>query len=145
MLVNIFIFATIHSIFFILVPNVSFEVYAPSFFERFIESHAVMLQGNAGLKPKEGEITSRPWQWPINYRVRKERISSLFIIFAILGSIFFWFSVSNIPVRKPCNLVGQLNIYCYIFNYLCYKCNTTAKRLYQVFFWYSTVTSILCD
>ncbi|KAK9877554.1 hypothetical protein WA026_018660 [Henosepilachna vigintioctopunctata] len=48
--------------------NVSFEVYAPSFFERFLESHAVMLQGNAGLKPKEGEITSRPWQWPINYR-----------------------------------------------------------------------------
>ncbi len=50
-------------------PNVSFEVYAPSFWERFIESHAVMLQGNAGLKPKEGEVTSRPWQWPINYKV----------------------------------------------------------------------------
>ncbi|KAL1114826.1 hypothetical protein AAG570_007650 [Ranatra chinensis] len=49
-------------------PNVSFEVYAPSFFERLLESHAVMLQGNAGLKPKEGEVTSRPWQWPINYR-----------------------------------------------------------------------------
>lgn len=49
-------------------PNVSFEVYAPSFLERFIESHAVMFQGNAGLKPKEGEVTSRPWQWPINYR-----------------------------------------------------------------------------
>ncbi|CAG9860761.1 unnamed protein product [Phyllotreta striolata] len=49
-------------------PNVSFEVYAPSFLERFLESHAVMLQGNAGLKPKEGEITSKPWQWPINYR-----------------------------------------------------------------------------
>lgn len=51
------------------VPNVNFEVYAPSFLERFLESHAVMFQGNAGLKPKEGEITSRPWQWPINYRV----------------------------------------------------------------------------
>lgn len=51
-------------------PNVSFEVYAPSFLERFMESHAVMFQGNAGLKPKEGEITSRPWQWPINYRVK---------------------------------------------------------------------------
>ncbi|CAH2010740.1 unnamed protein product [Acanthoscelides obtectus] len=50
-------------------PNVSFEVYAPSFLERFLESHAVMFQGNSGLKPKEGEITSRPWQWPINYRV----------------------------------------------------------------------------
>ena len=47
----------------------SFDVYAPSFLERFLESHAVMLQGNAGLKPKEGEVTSRPWQWPINYRV----------------------------------------------------------------------------
>lgn len=51
------------------VPNVNFSVYAPGFFARFLESHAVMLQGNAGLKPKEGEITSRPWQWPINYRV----------------------------------------------------------------------------
>lgn len=30
----------------------------------------MMLQGNAGLKPKEGEVTSQPWQWPINYRVR---------------------------------------------------------------------------
>lgn len=49
-------------------PNVSFEVYAPSFLERFFESHAVMLQGNAGLKPKEGEVTSRPWQWPVNFR-----------------------------------------------------------------------------
>lgn len=27
------------------------------------------LQGNSGLKPKEGEITSRPWQWPIDFRV----------------------------------------------------------------------------
>lgn len=50
-------------------PNVSVIVYAPSFIEKFIESHAVMFQGNSGLKPKEGEVTSRPWQWPINYRV----------------------------------------------------------------------------
>lgn len=50
-------------------PNVSFQVYAPGFLSRFLESHAVMFQGNAGLKPKEGEVTSRPWQWPINYRV----------------------------------------------------------------------------
>ncbi|PNF38553.1 Protein O-mannosyl-transferase 2 [Cryptotermes secundus] len=49
-------------------PNVSFAVYAPSFLERFFESHAVMFQGNSGLKPKEGEVTSRPWQWPVNYR-----------------------------------------------------------------------------
>ncbi|KPU75029.1 uncharacterized protein Dana_GF21197, isoform C [Drosophila ananassae] len=52
-----------------LLPSVSFSIYAPGFFARFLESHAVMLQGNAGLKPKEGEVTSRPWQWPINYKV----------------------------------------------------------------------------
>ena len=50
-------------------PNVSFQNFAPGFLARFIESHAVMLQGNAGLKPKEGEYTSRPWEWPINLRV----------------------------------------------------------------------------
>ncbi|KAG5671930.1 hypothetical protein PVAND_002098 [Polypedilum vanderplanki] len=57
--------------YFELLPNVSFHVYAPGFFARFLESHAVMLQGNAGLKPKEGEVTSRPWQWPINYKKNK--------------------------------------------------------------------------
>ncbi|XP_058980283.1 protein O-mannosyl-transferase 2 isoform X1 [Musca domestica] len=49
-------------------PPESFSVYAPGFFSTFLESHAVMFQGNAGLKPKEGESTSRPWQWPINYK-----------------------------------------------------------------------------
>ncbi|KAL0110076.1 hypothetical protein PUN28_013605 [Cardiocondyla obscurior] len=49
-------------------PNVSFQVYAPGFLNRFLESHAVMLQGNSDLKVKEGEVSSRPWQWPINYR-----------------------------------------------------------------------------
>lgn len=52
------------------VPNVSFQNFAPGFVSRFLESHQVMLQGNAGLKPKEGEYTSRPWEWPINLRVR---------------------------------------------------------------------------
>ena len=52
-----------------LVPNISFQVHAPSFMEKFFESHTIMFEGNAGLKPKEGEVTSRPWQWPINYRV----------------------------------------------------------------------------
>ncbi|GIY40216.1 protein O-mannosyl-transferase 2 [Caerostris extrusa] len=64
-------------------PNVSFEVYAPSFLERFLESHAVMFQGNSGLKPKEGEITSRPWQWPINLRGQ-----------------FFWTTSSYLFVRQ---------------------------------------------
>lgn len=49
----------------------SFRVYAPGFLDRFLESHAVMLQGNSDLKVKEGEVSSRPWQWPINYRVNR--------------------------------------------------------------------------
>ena len=51
------------------VPNVSFSEYKLNFFQRFVESHLVMFNGNAGLKPKEGEMTSKPWMWPINLRV----------------------------------------------------------------------------
>lgn len=92
-------------------PNVSFEVYASGFLERFFESHAVMLQGNAGLKPKAGEVTSRPWQWPVNYRVfvfllhlttlyakrvptlEHKRMFYYILIFSfsfLTGSVFFW-------------------------------------------------------
>ena len=52
-----------------LVENVSFQNFSPGFVSRFIESHVVMFTGNAGLKPKEGEYTSRPWEWPITFRV----------------------------------------------------------------------------
>ncbi len=55
--------------FFPRLPSVSFQQFAPNFIQRFVESHIVMLTGNAGLKPKEGEYTSRPWEWPINIRV----------------------------------------------------------------------------
>ncbi|RZC38810.1 protein O-mannosyl-transferase 2, partial [Asbolus verrucosus] len=82
--------------------NVSFEVYAPTFVERFLESHAVMFQGNAGLKPKEGEITSRPWQWPINYRGQFFSGSSYRVY--LLGNPVIWW----------CNLVF-LVIFVFIF------------------------------
>lgn len=77
-------------------PNVSIVLYAPSFLEKFIESHAVMFQGNAGLKPKDGEVTSRPWQWPINYRVSlflltfENHLIYYFYYYFITGTIFFW-------------------------------------------------------
>ncbi|XP_035213092.1 protein O-mannosyl-transferase 2-like isoform X1 [Stegodyphus dumicola] len=69
-------------------PNVSFEVYAPSFLERFLESHAVMFQGNSGLKPKEGEVTSRPWQWPIN--LRGQFFSGQQLRIYLLGNPVIW-------------------------------------------------------
>eukprot|EP00057_Strongylocentrotus_purpuratus_P031920 XP_786089.3 PREDICTED: protein O-mannosyl-transferase 2 [Strongylocentrotus purpuratus] len=49
-------------------PNMNISLFVPSFLERFLEAHLVMASGNSNLKPKEGEITSEPWQWPINYR-----------------------------------------------------------------------------
>ncbi|XP_034489564.1 protein O-mannosyl-transferase 2 [Drosophila innubila] len=73
-----------------LLPSVNFSIYAPGFFARFLESHAVMLQGNAGLKPKEGEITSQPWQWPINYRGQFFSGSSYRIY--LLGNPIIWWS-----------------------------------------------------
>ncbi|CAF4798048.1 unnamed protein product [Pieris macdunnoughi] len=71
-------------------PKMSFESYASGFFERLIESHAVMLQGNAGLKPKEGEVTSQPWQWPINYRGQYFSGSSHRIY--LLGNPVIWWA-----------------------------------------------------
>lgn len=39
-----------------------------TFLQAFAEIHVAMAMVNNGLKPKEGEVTSQPWQWPINYR-----------------------------------------------------------------------------
>lgn len=79
-------------------PNVTFEECAPSFFERFLESHAVMLQGNSGLKPKEGEVTSRPWQWPLNYRGQFFSASNGQKIYLLGNPVVWWFNIFTIPL-----------------------------------------------
>lgn len=86
-------------------PNVSFEEYAPSFLDRFVESHAVMLQGNAGLKPKEGEVTSRPWQWPINYRGQFFSASKGQKIYLLGNPIIWWANIITIPLASILILV----------------------------------------
>ncbi|KAL0269518.1 UNVERIFIED_CONTAM: hypothetical protein PYX00_007222 [Menopon gallinae] len=83
--------------FFPKLPNVSFEVYAPGFIERFFESHAVMLQGNAGLKPKEGEVTSRPWQWPLNYRGQFFSGNS-YRIYLLGNPVIWWGNLVFLPL-----------------------------------------------
>ncbi|XP_059156295.1 protein O-mannosyl-transferase 2-like isoform X2 [Physella acuta] len=104
-------------------PNVSFEVYSPSFLEKFLESHAVMTQGNSGLKPKEGEMTSRPWQWPIDYRGQvfsgqDHRIYMLgnpVIFWFLLGVkavfIIIWVSFS-VCVKRKFSINPNLKVYC---------------------------------
>ncbi|KAL4237411.1 Protein O-mannosyl-transferase 2 [Mactra antiquata] len=72
-------------------PNVSFQVHSPSFLQKFWESHRVMTQGNAGLKPKDGEITSRPWQWPIN--LRGQFFSGNDYKIYLLGNPIIWYGL----------------------------------------------------
>lgn len=38
-----------------------------SFWEALVEVHVAMAQVNNNLKPKPDEVTSQPWQWPIDY------------------------------------------------------------------------------
>lgn len=49
-------------------PNISLSVLKPTFLEILWESHIVMIRGNSGLKPKDNEVNSKPWHWPINYQ-----------------------------------------------------------------------------
>lgn len=49
-------------------PNISLSVLKPNFLEILLESHIVMIRGNSGLKPKDNEVNSKPWHWPINYQ-----------------------------------------------------------------------------
>lgn len=96
-------------------------MYAPGFLDRFLESHAVMLQGNSDLKVKEGEVSSRPWQWPINYRVN---FLSIFILLFVnvmsslwpslkethifsAGAILLREQPKDIFTRQSCHLVGE--------------------------------------
>ncbi|XP_050438186.1 protein O-mannosyl-transferase 2 [Adelges cooleyi] len=82
--------------------NVSFELYSPSFLARFLESHAVMFQGNSGLKPKEGEVTSRPWQWPVNYKGQFFSGNNYKIY--LLGNPFIWWT--NIVIMILYNVLS---------------------------------------
>lgn len=101
------------------VPNSSFEIYAPNFLEKFIESHTVMFQGNSGLKPKEGEITSQPWQWPINFKVCAFEI----MFFYSFSNLHFSLEVNSGYTRSSVQIMETL---CFIkkiflcFAVLCY-------------------------
>lgn len=110
-------------------------MYAPGFLARFVESHAVMFQGNAGLKPKEGEVTSRPWQWPINYRVSVYPEPSLimidFFISSLIGSIFLGKLLSRVSPRKSDYLVEQPRISFLVSRRISDTIDPDSKRLHH--------------
>ncbi|XP_032811789.2 protein O-mannosyl-transferase 2 [Petromyzon marinus] len=103
-------------------PNVSFEVFKSSFLEVFIESHIVMAQSNSGLKPKENEVTSQPWQWPINYR--GQRFSGVnetdYRVYLLGNPVIWWWNLGSLfvflvmfcflgfAIRRRCPLASKL-------------------------------------
>jgi dolichyl-phosphate-mannose-protein mannosyltransferase len=78
-------------------PNVSGDFYKPSFLRKFIESHIVMTESNSNLKPKEGEITSQPWQWPINLRGQSYSGGD-YRVYMLGNPVVFWFADAMIVI-----------------------------------------------
>ncbi|KAM6274137.1 protein O-mannosyl-transferase 2 isoform 3-T3 [Porphyrio hochstetteri] len=72
-------------------PNISLDVLKPSFAEILLESHMVMIRGNSGLKPKDNEVTSKPWHWPINYQgLRFSGVNETDYRVYLLGNPVIW-------------------------------------------------------
>ncbi|XP_072895222.1 protein O-mannosyl-transferase 2 isoform X1 [Hemitrygon akajei] len=81
-------------------PNISLEVLKPSFSEILLESHVVMIRGNSGLKPKDNELTSKPWHWPINYQgLRFSGTNETEYRVYLLGNpVIWWLNLSSLLI-----------------------------------------------
>uniref|UniRef100_A0A671R4A0 Protein O-mannosyl-transferase 2 n=1 Tax=Sinocyclocheilus anshuiensis TaxID=1608454 RepID=A0A671R4A0_9TELE len=72
-------------------PNISLSVLKPTFLEIIWESHIVMIRGNSGLKPKDNEMHSKPWHWPINYQgLRFSGVNETEYRVYLLGNPVIW-------------------------------------------------------
>ncbi|KAM9571160.1 protein O-mannosyl-transferase 2 isoform 2-T2 [Salvelinus alpinus] len=72
-------------------PNISLSVLKPHFLEILLESHIVMIRGNSGLKPKDNEMNSKPWHWPINYQgLRFSGVNETEYRVYLLGNPVIW-------------------------------------------------------
>ncbi|XP_072350598.1 protein O-mannosyl-transferase 2 isoform X2 [Scyliorhinus torazame] len=78
--------------------NISLEVLKPSFPEILFESHVVMIRGNSGLKPKDNELTSKPWHWPVNYQgLRFSGTNETEYRVYLLGNpVIWWLNLSSL-------------------------------------------------
>ncbi|CAB1429412.1 unnamed protein product [Pleuronectes platessa] len=72
-------------------PNISLSVLKPNFLEMFLESHVLMIRGSSSLKPKDNEMTSQPWHWPINYQgIRFSGVIATQYRVYLLGNPVIW-------------------------------------------------------
>ncbi|XP_037550439.1 protein O-mannosyl-transferase 2 [Nematolebias whitei] len=79
-------------------PNISLSVLKPSFLEILLESHIVMIRGNSGLKPKDNEMNSKPWHWPINYQgLRFSGVNETEYRVYLLGNpVVWWINLASL-------------------------------------------------
>ncbi|KAM9707683.1 protein O-mannosyl-transferase 2 [Menidia menidia] len=79
-------------------PNISLSVLKPSFLEILLESHIVMIRGNSGLKPKDNEMNSKPWHWPINYQgLRFSGVNETEYRIYLLGNpVVWWINLASL-------------------------------------------------
>uniref|UniRef100_A0A3Q3W0E8 Protein O-mannosyl-transferase 2 n=1 Tax=Mola mola TaxID=94237 RepID=A0A3Q3W0E8_MOLML len=79
-------------------PNISLSVLKPHFLEILLESHIVMIRGNSGLKPKDNEINSKPWHWPINYQgLRFSGVNNTDYRVYLLGNpVVWWINLASL-------------------------------------------------
>uniref|UniRef100_A0A3Q2YFR4 Protein O-mannosyl-transferase 2 n=1 Tax=Hippocampus comes TaxID=109280 RepID=A0A3Q2YFR4_HIPCM len=81
-------------------PNISLSVLKPHFIEILIESHIVMIRGNSGLKPKDNEVNSKPWHWPINYQgLRFSGVNETEYRVYLLGNpVVWWLNLASLAL-----------------------------------------------
>ncbi|XP_069807058.1 protein O-mannosyl-transferase 2 isoform X2 [Dendropsophus ebraccatus] len=81
-------------------PNISVSILKPSFLEALLESHIVMLRANSGLKPKEHEVTSKPWHWPVNFQgLRFSGVNaSDFRIYLLGNPVIWWLNLGGLAL-----------------------------------------------
>ncbi|CAN9502212.1 unnamed protein product [Ophioblennius macclurei] len=79
-------------------PNISLSVLKPHFLEILVESHIVMIRGNSGLKPKDNEVNSKPWHWPINYQgLRFSGVNeSEYRVYLLGNPVVWWVNLASL-------------------------------------------------
>ncbi|XP_043842130.1 protein O-mannosyl-transferase 2 [Dromiciops gliroides] len=109
-------------------PNISLDVLKPSFAEILLESHLVMIRGNSGLKPKENEVTSKPWHWPINYQgLRFSGVNETDFRVYLLGNPVIWWlnlvsiglylllgSITTVSIQRGIQLTAEVKGLCQV-------------------------------
>uniref|UniRef100_A0A3P8SU61 Protein O-mannosyl-transferase 2 n=1 Tax=Amphiprion percula TaxID=161767 RepID=A0A3P8SU61_AMPPE len=93
-------------------PNISLSVLKPHFLEILLESHIVMIRGNSGLKPKDNEMNSKPWHWPINYQgLRFSGVNETEYRVYLLGNpVVWWLNLASLGLYLIMVAVASITI-----------------------------------